>query len=90
VTDFFLICHGTSDRQVRSIAESIEERLSRELKMRPKHVEGRQTAEWILMDYIDLLVHVFTEDKRQFYRLERLWGDAPVIDTSDSTSNAAG
>ena len=79
VTDFFVICHGTSDRQVAAIAESIEERLVRELGVRPAHVEGRRHAEWVLMDYIDFVVHVFIEDKRAFYRIERLWGDAPSV-----------
>jgi len=79
VTDFFVICHGTSDRQVAAIADTIEERLRRELGLRPSHVEGRREAEWILMDYIDFVVHVFVEDKRSFYRIERLWGDAPRL-----------
>ena len=79
VTDYFLICHGTSDRQVLTIADSIEERLIRTLRVKPASVEGRQRAEWILMDYIDFVVHVFVAEKREFYRLERLWGDAPRI-----------
>ncbi len=79
VTDYFVICHGTSDRQVAAIADSIEEKLARELHSKPKHVEGRTGAEWILMDYIDFVVHVFQEEKREFYRLERLWDDAPRL-----------
>jgi len=83
VTDYFLICHGNSERQVRAIVETIEERLDRELGRRPSHVEGgRGASDWILMDYIDFVVHVFLEDRRQFYRLERLWGDAPSVDLS--------
>jgi ribosome-associated protein len=82
VTDWFVICHGTSDRQVRAIADAIEERLGRSLRSKPVHVEGRRTCEWVLMDYIDFVVHVFLEDKREFYRLERLWGDAPRVDVS--------
>jgi ribosome-associated protein len=88
VTDFFLICHGNSDRQVRAIAESIEERLVRDLGRRPSHVEGRGTFDWILMDYVDFVVHIFRDDRRQFYRLERLWGDAPSVDLSGMTSAA--
>lgn len=76
VTDFFIICHGSSDRQVLAIAEGIEERLARNLKRRAANVEGRRRAEWILLDYIDFVVHVFVSEKREFYRLERLWGDA--------------
>jgi len=83
VTDYFIVCHGNSDRQVVAIARSIEEHLRRELQCRPSHVEGLRTGEWVLMDYVDFVVHVFVEDRRQFYRLERLWGDAPSIDLSD-------
>lgn len=82
VTDFFLICHGTSDRQVLAIVDSIEERLRRKCDLRPSHVEGRRSADWILMDYFDFVIHVFREDRRDFYRLERLWGDARSIDLS--------
>ncbi len=81
-TDFFVICHGTSDRQVLAIAECIEEELVRTLGVRPTHVEGRPRADWVLMAYIDFVVHVFIEDKRSFYRLERLWGDARRVDLS--------
>ncbi len=63
-----------------AIADAIEERLQRELGRRPSHVEGRRSAEWVLMDYVDFVVHIFVESKRRFYRLERLWGDAPTLD----------
>jgi ribosome-associated protein len=82
VTDFFVICHGTSDRQVAAIADSIENQLAEVHRCKPKHVEGRATAEWILMDYIDFVVHIFLEEKREFYRLERLWDDAPRLPIS--------
>jgi ribosome-associated protein len=88
-TDFFLICHGTSDRHALAIAEGIEERLERELDRRPSHVEGRALADWILMDYVDFVVHVFQEGKRQFYRLERLWGDAPTLDATELSAGSA-
>ena len=78
VTDYFLICHGTSTRQVQSISNSIEEAL-REMKRRPKHIEGYTRGEWVLMDYIDLVVHVFVEEKRLYYALEKLWSDAPRL-----------
>jgi len=80
VTDYFIICHGNSDRQVQAIADGIQERLRRELSRRPLHIEGERAAEWILMDYVDFVVHIFLMDKREFYRLERLWGDAPLLD----------
>jgi len=79
VTDFadwFVIASGQSDRQVRAIADRVEERL-RELGVRPLHIEGHATGQWILLDYADFLVHVFLDERRRFYGLERLWGDAP-------------
>lgn len=79
-TDIFLVCHGTSERQVGAIADAIEERLIRDFDRRPAHVEGRRSPDWVLLDYIDFVVHVFQEDKRRFYRLERLWGDAPRLE----------
>ena len=63
-----------------TIADHIEERLARDLGVKPKSIEGRRRAEWILMDYIDFVVHVFLAEKREFYRLERLWGDAPTFE----------
>ena len=77
-TDYFLICSGTSDRQVQAIADGIQERLRAE-KVRPLHVEGYTRAQWVLLDYGDLVVHVFQEEPRRFYALERLWGDAPDV-----------
>jgi ribosome-associated protein len=75
-----VICHASSDRQALTIADHIEERLARDLGVKPSSIEGRRRAEWILMDYIDFVVHVFLAEKREFYRLERLWGDAPRIE----------
>ena len=77
-TDFFLVVTGTSDIHVRSIAEHIMEELKRE-DVRPDHVEGVRGGRWILIDYIDFVVHVFHPAARDFYQLERLWGDAPVL-----------
>lgn len=76
-TDFFLITHGTSDLHVRAIAEHIIEELARE-GVRPDHVEGLRGGRWVLIDYIDFVVHVFHPAAREFYQLERLWGDAPA------------
>jgi ribosome-associated protein len=78
-TDYFVICHGTSGRHALAVADAVEERLAKELKREPGHVEGRRAAEWVLLDYIDFVVHVFTEEKRAYYSLERLWGDAPRL-----------
>jgi ribosome-associated protein len=77
-TDYFLICSGTNERQVQAIANAVEERL-RANKVRPLHIEGFNRAQWVLLDYGDLVVHVFLEEPRRFYALERLWGDAPDV-----------
>jgi ribosome-associated protein len=77
-SDFFLIASGDSDVHVRAIAEHIIEVLARE-GIRPSGVEGRRTARWVLIDYIDLVIHVFHPVVREFYQLERLWGDAPTM-----------
>jgi ribosome-associated protein len=78
-TDYFVICHGTSGRHALTIADAVEELLAKELGRKPGHVEGRRVAEWILLDYFDFVVHVFTEEKRAYYGLERLWSDAPLL-----------
>jgi ribosome-associated protein len=75
-TDYFLICSGASERQVQAIADAVQERLRGE-HVRPLHVEGYNRGQWVLLDYGDLVVHVFQEEPRRFYALERLWGDAP-------------
>ena len=77
-TDYFLICTGTSERQVQAIADAVEERL-RQQGVRPLSAEGYPHGQWVLLDYGDLLVHVFTEERRGFYGLERLWSDAPDV-----------
>jgi ribosome-associated protein len=77
-TDYFLICSGTSERQVQAIADAVLEKM-REEKVRPLHVEGFNRGQWVLLDYGDFVVHVFQEEPRQFYALERLWGDAPEV-----------
>jgi ribosome-associated protein len=76
-TDYFLIASGTSDLHVRSVADHIIEELKKE-GVRPGHVEGQRTGRWVLIDYIDFVVHVFHPSAREFYQLERLWGDAPT------------
>ena len=78
--EFFLICSGGSTRQVQAIADEVMEKLREARDARPLHTEGYETATWILLDYGDLIVHVFTEDSRQFYQLERLWRDAERVE----------
>jgi ribosome-associated protein len=74
-TEYFLICSGTSSRQVQAISDAIEDELRKNGK-RPLHIEGRSSGEWVLLDYGDFIVHVFTGASRKFYDLERLWRDA--------------
>ena len=81
-TDFFLICTGQNVRQGHAIADAIEEAL-RAVKRSPAHVEGYKRGDWILMDFFTFIVHVFTPQTREFYSLERLWGDAERIEVSD-------
>jgi len=81
-TDFFLLCSGQNTRQVQAIADAIEEALHG-VKVRPSHIEGYDRAEWILMDFFTFIVHVFSPATREFYSLERLWGDAERIEVSD-------
>jgi ribosome-associated protein len=82
-TDFFVLCSGANPRQVKAIADAVEETL-RAAKVRPAHVEGYDRAEWVLMDFFTFIVHVFTPQTRDFYSLERLWGDAERIEVSDA------
>ena len=77
-TDYFLICSGTSHRQIESIADEVASSL-RSLSRRPSHIEGYPRGEWILMDYVDFVVHIFTTTGRDYYDLERLWGDAEKL-----------
>jgi len=81
-TDYFVLCTGLNARQVKAIADAIEESL-RTTKVRPSHIEGYERAEWVLMDYFTFVVHVFTPQTRAFYALDRLWGDAERIEVAD-------
>ncbi len=81
-TDYFVLCTGHNVRQVAAIADAVQEAL-RALKLRPTHVEGYDRAEWVLMDYFDFIIHVFTPSTREFYSLDRLWGQAERIEVPD-------
>jgi ribosome-associated protein len=83
LTDYFLICNGTNERQNVAITDEIELRLKREFGVYPNSVEGRRQGEWILMDYVDFIVHVFSAEKRAFYGLERLRKSATTISVAD-------
>ena len=84
VCDYFIICEGTSNTQVNAISNSIQKKVSKELKDHPWHVEGADNAEWILLDYVNVVVHVFQKHIRDYYDIESLWGDAKItiIETS--------
>ncbi len=75
-TDFFIICEGESRTKVKAIAEKIEAKLEKELQITPNHIEGKQNATWVLVDYFDTIVHIFHPESREFYQLEELWSDA--------------
>jgi ribosome-associated protein len=86
-TDYFLLASGTSDIQVKSIGEHIVDEMKKE-GVRPGHVEGLGGGRWVLIDYIDFVVHVFHPEARSFYQLEGLWGDAPRLDIEDVPPSA--
>ena len=75
--DHFVVCSGNTDRQTKSIADGIQEGLKKDHGIVPRRIEGLPEARWILMDYLDVVVHIFTPEAREFYRLEQLWGEAP-------------
>jgi len=81
-TDYFVLCNGTNPRQVQAIADEVELQLKK-TGLRPTHVEGYNQAEWVLIDYVDFVVHVFSEKARKFYDLERLWKSAKRLEPSD-------
>lgn len=79
-TDFFIVCEGESTTQVSAIANNVVRRLKQEIKVRPAHVEGKMSATWVLVDYFDIIVHVFYPETRRFYDIEDLWADAKVTE----------
>lgn len=84
ICDYFVLCSGTSDTQIDAIATSIEEEVYKASKQDPWHKEGKLNREWILLDYVDVVVHVFKKERRAFYDLEQLWGDAEIRMVEDS------
>lgn len=87
IADYFILMSANSERQAQAIADGILERLKQELHVKPLLVEGTTPGRWVLLDFGDFIVHIFTEDVRRFYGLERLWGDAPNV-TADFTGEA--
>jgi ribosome-associated protein len=87
IADYFILCSAGNERQAQAIADSILDRLKAELNVKPLLVEGTTPGRWVLLDFGDFIVHIFTEDVRRFYGLERLWGDAPNV-TAEYTGEA--
>ena len=78
ICDFYIICSGSSNTHVSAILESVKKKISKSLKEKPSHTEGEENAEWILLDYINVVVHIFQEQVREFYKIEELWGDCKI------------
>lgn len=87
VADYFVMCTGDSDIQVKAIADEIRERIKSECQERPWHTEGAGHHQWVLLDYVDVVAHIFDHERRGFYDLERLWGDAPRERVPDDGSS---
>lgn len=83
VTDYFVICHANSKTQVDAIADKVIDKVLENNKVKPYHVEGRDNTEWILIDFVDVVVHIFLQSARQFYQLEELWADAEKVVNSE-------
>lgn len=88
VCDYFIICSGTSNTHVNAITGSIQKTVSKAIKDRPWHVEGEDNAEWVLMDYVNVVVHIFQKHVREFYDIEGLWGDAKSMEIESSINQA--
>ncbi|MGJ5643451.1 ribosome silencing factor [Formosa sp. S-31] len=84
VCDYFIVCEGSSNTQVNAIVNAVQKKVSKELKDKPWHVEGQDNAEWVLIDYVNVVVHVFQKHIREYYDIESLWGDAKttIIETN--------
>lgn len=89
ITDTFLLCSAANERQVRAVVEEIEDRLRIEADLRPARREGEREGRWVLLDYLDLVVHVQHVDEREYYSLERLWRDCPLIELPEAVTAGA-
>jgi len=83
VADFFVICSGNSDKQLEAISDSIDEQVFKIVKEKPWHMEGKNNKEWMILDYITVVSHIFRKDRRDYYALEKLWGDAEITEIED-------
>jgi ribosome-associated protein len=85
-TDYFVVCTGSNPRQAKAIYDEVRERLKADERLLPHNVDGTKEATWILADYLDVVLHVFTPEARAYYRLEELWGDVPSVDVEAATA----
>jgi ribosome-associated protein len=83
VADFFVICSGNSDKQLDAIADSVDAEVYMGLKENPWHIEGKNNKEWMILDYTNVVAHIFRKDRRSYYALEKLWGDAEITEIED-------
>jgi ribosome-associated protein len=83
VADFFIVCSGNSDKQIDAISDSVDEEVYKTLKENPWHIEGKNNKEWMLLDYADVVAHIFRKDRRAHYALEKLWGDADITEVAN-------
>ncbi|UII29006.1 ribosome silencing factor [Fulvivirga maritima] len=83
IADFFVVCSGNSDTQLDAIADAVDEEVHKILDQNPWHQEGKANKEWMLLDYVDVVAHIFKKDKRDFYAIENLWGDAEITEIQD-------
>lgn len=90
IADFFIICSASNERQTQAIADEVRERVREQTDARPLIVEGERPGTWVLLDYGDFVVHIFTQEARRFYALERLWGDAPNVTERYSEADSRG
>ena len=87
VCDYFIICNGSSNTQVNAIVSSVQKNVSKSIREKPYQIEGVENAEWVLMDYVNVVVHVFQKHKREYYDIENLWGDAKITEIETSFKN---
>ena len=85
-TDFFVVCSGRNNRQVRSIWDEVREKMKHDVSILPRSVDGERESTWIVGDYLDVVLHVFTPDTRAYYRLEDLWGDVPSVEVEAASA----
>lgn len=83
LADFFVVCHGTSETQIRALANSVHEKVKEEIGENAWKQEGMDARRWIILDYVNVVVHIFSEEKRQYYGIERMWNDAVVTEIAD-------